>query len=87
MLSTPLSFPEIAEEMFLSPHTVKSHAASIYRKLGACQHAVRPSPSRGISASSTGEKQASLLSLTPQGKTHYWRRCTAANVMAVRRAL
>ncbi len=24
MLSTHLSFPEIAEEMFLSPHTVKS---------------------------------------------------------------
>ena len=36
MLSTHLSFPEIAGEMFLSPHTVKSQAASIYRKLGAC---------------------------------------------------
>ena len=33
LLSTHLSFPEIAEEMFLSPHTVKSQAASIYRKL------------------------------------------------------
>jgi LuxR family transcriptional regulator, maltose regulon positive regulatory protein len=29
-----LSFPEIAAEMFLSPHTVKSQAFSIYRKLG-----------------------------------------------------
>ena len=36
LLSTHLSFPEIAGEMFLSPHTVKSQAISIYRKLGAC---------------------------------------------------
>ncbi len=35
MLSTHLSFPQIAEEMFLSPNTVKSQAVSIYRKLGA----------------------------------------------------
>ena len=34
MLSTHLSFPEIAAEMFLSRNTVKSHANSIYRKLG-----------------------------------------------------
>ena len=35
LLSTHLSFPQIAAEMFLSPHTVKSAAKSIYRKLGA----------------------------------------------------
>ena len=35
MLSTHFSFPEIAAEMFLSPHTIKSEAMSIYRKLGA----------------------------------------------------
>jgi len=35
MLLTHLSFREIAEEMFLSPHTVKSEAMSLYRKLGA----------------------------------------------------
>jgi len=35
LLSTHLSFPEIAEEMFLSRYTVKSQAMSIYRKLGA----------------------------------------------------
>ena len=35
MLSTHLSFPQIAGEMFLSPNTVKSQAVSIYRKLGA----------------------------------------------------
>jgi LuxR family transcriptional regulator, maltose regulon positive regulatory protein len=35
MLSTHLSFPEIAAEVFLSPNTVKSTVHSIYRKLGA----------------------------------------------------
>jgi LuxR family maltose regulon positive regulatory protein len=35
MLATHLPFPEIAEEMFLSRHTIKSQAVSIYRKLDA----------------------------------------------------
>jgi LuxR family maltose regulon positive regulatory protein len=35
MLATHLSFPEIGAELFLSPHTVKSQAMSLYRKLGA----------------------------------------------------
>lgn len=35
MLATHLSFTEIGAEMFLSPHTVKSQAMSIYRKLSA----------------------------------------------------
>ena len=35
LLATHMSFPEIAEQLFLSPHTVKSQAMSIYRKLGA----------------------------------------------------
>jgi LuxR family transcriptional regulator, maltose regulon positive regulatory protein len=35
LLATHMSFPEIGAEMFLSPHTVKSQAMSIYRKLGA----------------------------------------------------
>jgi LuxR family transcriptional regulator, maltose regulon positive regulatory protein len=35
LLTTHLSFPEIARELSLSPHTVKSEAWSIYRKLGA----------------------------------------------------
>ena len=34
LLSTHLSFPQIATELFLSRHTVKSQANSIYRKLG-----------------------------------------------------
>jgi LuxR family transcriptional regulator, maltose regulon positive regulatory protein len=35
MLSTHLSFAEIAAELFVSPNTAKTHAVSIYRKLGA----------------------------------------------------
>ena len=35
MLSTHLSFPEIGAQMYLSRHTIKSQAMSIYRKLGA----------------------------------------------------
>ena len=35
LLSTHLSMPEIAEELFLSRNTIKSQAISIYRKLGA----------------------------------------------------
>ena len=35
LLTTHLSFPEIAQVLCLSPHTVKSQAWSIYRKLGA----------------------------------------------------
>jgi LuxR family maltose regulon positive regulatory protein len=33
-LETMLSTEEIANELFLSTNTVKSHAKSIYRKLG-----------------------------------------------------
>ena len=35
MLATHLSFPQIAEQMSLSRHTIKAEATSIYRKLGA----------------------------------------------------
>ena len=34
MLATHLSGPEIAAELFLSPHTIKSQQVSLYRKLG-----------------------------------------------------
>jgi LuxR family transcriptional regulator, maltose regulon positive regulatory protein len=34
LLATHLSLPQIGEEMFLSPNTIKSQAVSIYRKLG-----------------------------------------------------
>lgn len=35
MVATHLSFPEIARELHLSPHTIKTQVVSIYRKLGA----------------------------------------------------
>lgn len=35
LLSTPLTFKEVGERMFLSRHTVKTQAISIYGKLGA----------------------------------------------------
>jgi LuxR family maltose regulon positive regulatory protein len=35
ILATHLSFPQIAEQMSLSRHTVRAEATSIYRKLGA----------------------------------------------------
>jgi LuxR family maltose regulon positive regulatory protein len=34
MLATHLPGPEIAAELFLSPHTIKSQQVSLYRKLG-----------------------------------------------------
>ena len=34
LLCTHLSFPEISQELFLSPLTVKSEMKAIYRKLG-----------------------------------------------------
>jgi LuxR family maltose regulon positive regulatory protein len=48
MLSTHLSFPEIAGQMFLSRHTVKSQAASIYRKLGASSRSQAVTQSRKL---------------------------------------
>jgi LuxR family maltose regulon positive regulatory protein len=35
MLTTHLSYPEIGAQMYLSRHTIKAQATSIYRKLGA----------------------------------------------------
>jgi LuxR family maltose regulon positive regulatory protein len=41
LLSTHLSFPQIAGELFLSRHTIKSQAMSIYRKLGVSSRSVQ----------------------------------------------
>jgi LuxR family maltose regulon positive regulatory protein len=43
-----MSFPEIAEEMFLSRHTVKSEATAIYRKLGVSSRSQAVSRSREL---------------------------------------
>jgi LuxR family maltose regulon positive regulatory protein len=48
MLATHRSFPEIGADLFLSPHTVKSQAMSIYRKLGASSRSQAVSRSREL---------------------------------------
>ena len=48
LLSTHLSFPEIAEELFLSRNTIKSQANSIYRKLGASSRSQAVTRSREL---------------------------------------
>jgi LuxR family transcriptional regulator, maltose regulon positive regulatory protein len=48
LLSTHLSFPEIAEQMFLSLSTIKSQAMSIYRKLGASSRSQAVARSREL---------------------------------------
>ena len=48
LLSTHLSFPEIAGEMFLSPNTIKSQAMSIYHKLGASSRSQAVARSREL---------------------------------------
>jgi LuxR family transcriptional regulator, maltose regulon positive regulatory protein len=48
MLSTHLSFPEIAGELFLSRNTIKSQANSIYRKLGASSRSQAVTRSREL---------------------------------------
>jgi len=48
MLTTHLSLPEIGAELFLSPHTVKSQAISIYRKLGTCSRSQAVTRSREL---------------------------------------
>jgi LuxR family transcriptional regulator, maltose regulon positive regulatory protein len=48
MLATHLSFPEIAQEIFLSRHTVKSEAMSLYRKLGVSSRSQAVTRSREL---------------------------------------
>jgi LuxR family transcriptional regulator, maltose regulon positive regulatory protein len=48
LLSTHLPFPEIARELFLSRHTIKSQANAIYRKLGASSRSQAVTRSREL---------------------------------------
>jgi LuxR family maltose regulon positive regulatory protein len=47
---THLSFPEIGERLYISRHTVKTQAISVYRKLGASSrsHAIRRASELGL---------------------------------------
>jgi LuxR family transcriptional regulator, maltose regulon positive regulatory protein len=48
LLSTHLSFPEIAAEVILSRHTIKTQANAIYRKLGASSRSQAVARSREL---------------------------------------
>jgi LuxR family transcriptional regulator, maltose regulon positive regulatory protein len=48
LLSTHLSLPEIAEQMFLSHSTIKSQALSVYRKLGVSSRSQAVDRSRDL---------------------------------------
>ena len=48
LLSTHLSFPEIAGQVFLSRNTIKSQANAIYRKLGASSRSQAVARSREL---------------------------------------
>ena len=48
MLASHLSFPQIGAKLFLSRHTVKSEAISIYRKLEVCSRAQAVARSREL---------------------------------------
>jgi len=48
MLATHLSLPEIAQEQFLSRHTIKSQAVSVYRKLGAASRSAAVARAREL---------------------------------------
>ena len=48
LLSTHLTFPEIAGELFLSRNTIKSQAISIYHKLGTSSRSQAVARSREL---------------------------------------
>ena len=48
LLVTHLSFPEIAADLFLSPHTVKSQAMTVYRKLGVTSRSLAVARAREL---------------------------------------
>jgi DNA-binding NarL/FixJ family response regulator len=56
LLTTHLSFQEIADEIRLSRNTVKSQAISVYRKLGVLcsRRGDRPSRRRGSDRAAAG---------------------------------
>lgn len=48
LLASHLSLPEIGTELFISPHTVKAHVKSIYRKLGVGSRSEAVSTARAL---------------------------------------
>ena len=52
LLATKLSQPEIAQELYVSVNTVRTHTQGIYRKLGvaSCQEAIAAAREHGLLA-------------------------------------
>lgn len=48
LLATHLSFPEIGDQLFISRHTVKTQAMSVYRKLNASSRSEAVGRARGL---------------------------------------
>jgi LuxR family maltose regulon positive regulatory protein len=48
LLTTHLTFREIADRLYLSQHTVKSHAMAVYRKLGVTSRGAAVDRARSI---------------------------------------
>ena len=65
LMSTHLTFREMGERLYLSPHTVKSQALSVYRKLG-CHPAARRSSARNRPACSAQSDNRPSRPLTPE---------------------
>jgi LuxR family transcriptional regulator, maltose regulon positive regulatory protein len=70
LLSTHLSFPEIAAELFVSRNTVKSQVLSIYRKLGASSRSGAVSRAREVGILEGLSEPARLSSLAPPTVYH-----------------
>lgn len=68
-LPTHLSFPEVAERLFVSANTVKTHARSVYRKLGASSRgqAVQIARQSGLldEASYAGLRHSTINGISP----------------------
>jgi LuxR family maltose regulon positive regulatory protein len=56
LLPTHLSFPAIAQRLYVSPNTVKTHARAVYRKLNASSRA--EAVAHGLAAGLLDEVQA-----------------------------
>jgi len=65
LLATHLSFPEIAQELFVSRNTIKTQANSIYRKLGASTRSQAVARSRELGLPSARSSSAACQSARP----------------------
>jgi ATP/maltotriose-dependent transcriptional regulator MalT len=62
LLATHLTFPEIAERLYLSPHTVKTQALSVYRKFGVSSRSAAIEHAHGVGV--LGHRSSSVATRT-----------------------